>query len=308
MLEFLKKIVSTNAGFYAFLAAFLLVPAFAHAETPTPGFDASEVQEAICDIYALMRGAFGALLVMAAGIAAIVAAAFGAYRLAVSAAVVALGCYILPDMVTLFFGYTPECSGLLEDRIDQSMLHVAVCDLMRLVEGSFGALVMTMAGIMAIASAAMGLYQAWYGVCIVGIGAFILRSLLSLYFGSYDTGVGDVDSYNTILHPGGAKTLEAADRVGQVRDAEGRLYAQNCASLEAGRIALISQVLAEAGAEAGGDGVINVPVDPFAYTPPGETPLENALAELAGAAETIQTQLIDPFPFGSPRCENPTDC
>ena len=49
-------------------------------------------------------------------------------------------------------------------------------------EGSFGALVMVVAGIGAIFSAAMGQYKAAIGLLVVAVGAFILRSLVGTFF------------------------------------------------------------------------------------------------------------------------------
>lgn len=59
----------------------------------------------------------------------------------------------------------------------------AVGGLFQLIEGSFGALIMVVAGIVAIVSAAMGAYRAAMGMVVVALGAFILRSLVSLFFG-----------------------------------------------------------------------------------------------------------------------------
>jgi|688.fasta_scaffold901004_1 hypothetical protein len=49
-------------------------------------------------------------------------------------------------------------------------------------EGSFGALVMVVAGIMAVFAAALGSYKMGLGLLIVAVGAFILRSLVSTFF------------------------------------------------------------------------------------------------------------------------------
>ena len=50
------------------------------------------------------------------------------------------------------------------------------------IEGSFGALIMVIAGIGAIVSAAFGQYRAALGMLAVAIGAFILRSLVKTFF------------------------------------------------------------------------------------------------------------------------------
>lgn len=66
---------------------------------------------------------------------------------------------------------------------DEGLISAAVGNLFRLVEGAFGALVMVVAGIGAIVSAAMGAYRAAVGMMVVAVGSFILRSLVSLFFG-----------------------------------------------------------------------------------------------------------------------------
>ncbi len=67
---------------------------------------------------------------------------------------------------------------------DPTMITCAVGSLFQLIEGSFGALVMVVAGLGAIISASMGAYRASVGMLVVAVGSFILRSLVSLFFGS----------------------------------------------------------------------------------------------------------------------------
>jgi len=50
------------------------------------------------------------------------------------------------------------------------------------VEGSFGALIMVVAGLGAIMAAALGSYSAALGLLVVAVGAFILRSLVGTFF------------------------------------------------------------------------------------------------------------------------------
>lgn len=87
---------------------------------------------------------------------------------------------------------------------NDAMIKNAVCQLYRLIEGAFGALVMTVAGIAAIVSSAFGAYRAAVGMLVVGLGAFILRSLVSLFFGEFSCGgfgfsIGPID----VTLPGG---------------------------------------------------------------------------------------------------------
>ncbi|HMO16570.1 MAG TPA: hypothetical protein PKA63_02080 [Oligoflexia bacterium] len=71
-----------------------------------------------------------------------------------------------------------------EASLDDSLIRNAVGNLFRLIEGAFGALIMVVAGILAIIAAAMGGYRAALGMLIVALGAFILRALVSLFFGA----------------------------------------------------------------------------------------------------------------------------
>ncbi len=71
-----------------------------------------------------------------------------------------------------------------EAGLDDSLIRNAVGNLLRLLEGAFGALIMVVAGILAIIAAAMGSYRAAMGMLVVALGAFILRALVSLFFGS----------------------------------------------------------------------------------------------------------------------------
>lgn len=80
---------------------------------------------------------------------------------------------------------------------DDTLQRNSVGNLFKFIEGAFGALVMTAAGIGAIVAASMGAYKAAVGILVVAIGAFILRAFVSLFFGtdyvSYDAGaVGDL--------------------------------------------------------------------------------------------------------------------
>lgn len=74
---------------------------------------------------------------------------------------------------------------------DPVLIENAVGNLFQLIEGAFGALIMVVSGIGAIVAAAMGAYRAAVGMIVVAVGSFILRSLVSLFFGtqfiSYDS-------------------------------------------------------------------------------------------------------------------------
>ena len=58
----------------------------------------------ICAITRFIEGPFGALIMVIAGIGAIVSSAFGQYRAAIGLLVVAIGAFILRSLVATFFG------------------------------------------------------------------------------------------------------------------------------------------------------------------------------------------------------------
>lgn len=70
-----------------------------------------------------------------------------------------------------------------EADFDPELIRCAVAKLFELTQGAFGALLMTVAGIIAIISAAMGAYRMSLSIVFIGVGAFILPSLVSLFFG-----------------------------------------------------------------------------------------------------------------------------
>ena len=76
-----------------------------------------------------------------------------------------------------------------EPTFDEERLAVAAEYLLQLIEGALGALVMITAGIGAIVAAAMGAYRAAVGMLVVAVGAFILRSLVQLFFGEDFCGI-----------------------------------------------------------------------------------------------------------------------
>ena len=57
-------------------------------------------------------------------------------------------------------------------------------NILRFIEGAFGALVMVGAGLGAIVAAAFGAYKAAISLLFVAVGAFILRAIVSLFFGT----------------------------------------------------------------------------------------------------------------------------
>lgn len=71
-----------------------------------------------------------------------------------------------------------------EAQYDDTLIRNAVGNLFKMVEGAFGALIMVVSGLGAIIASAMGAYRAAVGMLVVAVGSFILRSLVSLFFGS----------------------------------------------------------------------------------------------------------------------------
>ena len=176
----------------AFVVLVTFFPDFAIAEDK---FDDKAILDAYCDLLKMSQTAFGALFALAAGVGAIVAAAFGMYRSAISFFVVSLAYFAIPAMINLSFGSDGgtgrelKCeanSGTFEIGEDDIMIRREICDRFQLIEGSWGALIFTIAGIVSIVSVAVGAYRAGYTLIFVGCGAFILRSLLSLFYGEFD--------------------------------------------------------------------------------------------------------------------------
>lgn len=76
---------------------------------------------------------------------------------------------------------------------NDSLPRFATGNLFMLIEGAFGALIMVAAGLGALFAAAMGAYKMALTLLVVAVGAFILRALVSLFFGTnypaYNAGV-----------------------------------------------------------------------------------------------------------------------
>ena len=75
---------------------------------------------------------------------------------------------------------------------NDSRIAEAVDIIMMHLQGSFGALVMVVTGLLAIISSALGNYKAALGLLVVAVGAFILRSLVSTFFNDANLTINDV--------------------------------------------------------------------------------------------------------------------
>ncbi len=73
---------------------------------------------------------------------------------------------------------------------NDSLVKKAIGNIFCLIEGAFGALIMVIAGLGAIIAASMGAYRSSVSMLVVAVGAFILRSLVSLFFGEFLVGQG----------------------------------------------------------------------------------------------------------------------
>jgi hypothetical protein len=107
----IKAVVETLAlsSLLLLLSAIFANQAFAQGGGPTgsfvtPEFDETLIRNSVGNLFKLIEGAFGALIMVVAGLGAIVAASMGAYRASVGMLVVALGAFILRALVSLFFG------------------------------------------------------------------------------------------------------------------------------------------------------------------------------------------------------------
>lgn len=75
--------------------------------------DYTRLDEVISIVLGLIEGRFGVLVMLCAGIGAIISSAFGQYRAALSLLVVALGAFILRTIISIFF-VTDDIEGFQE--------------------------------------------------------------------------------------------------------------------------------------------------------------------------------------------------
>ena len=68
--------------------------------------NSQRIQIAVNAIMQYLEGSFGALIMAASGVGAIMAAAFGQYKAALSLMVVAVGSFILRNLINTFFNET----------------------------------------------------------------------------------------------------------------------------------------------------------------------------------------------------------
>src|SRR5690606_3755875 len=71
-------------------------------------FDATALEDGVCDMFELIEGDMGVHVAVVAGIGALVATVFGAYRASYSFIVVAIAAFIIRSLVSLWF-VVPDC-------------------------------------------------------------------------------------------------------------------------------------------------------------------------------------------------------
>jgi hypothetical protein len=69
-----------------------------------PVVDGTAFRNATCVVFRYLEGSFGALVMVASGVGAILSAAFGQYRAALGLMVVAIGSFIIRSLTATFFG------------------------------------------------------------------------------------------------------------------------------------------------------------------------------------------------------------
>ena len=88
------------------LTAGIGIDAMAQGAVDSTAIDTDKIDKAIGKLMAAITGPFGALICIVAGLFAIVMAAMGNYKVAMSLLVISLGAFILKSIVKTFF-YTP---------------------------------------------------------------------------------------------------------------------------------------------------------------------------------------------------------
>lgn len=107
--SFSRLLLLLCCGFTLLLSSDISASAQGLAE-PWPGahsseeFAGGEIRDVFCDLVGLLEGELGALVFMAAGVAAILGAAFGNLRQSTSAVAVGVGLFTISAGVGVFFG------------------------------------------------------------------------------------------------------------------------------------------------------------------------------------------------------------
>jgi len=104
------------------------------------------------------------------------------------------GALFIFGVTLLSVGLTIDASAQLGNNAvyNDTRIAEAVDIIMMHLQGSFGALVIVVTGLLAIISSALGNYKAALGLLVVALGAFILRSLVSTFFNDENLTVNDI--------------------------------------------------------------------------------------------------------------------
>ena len=94
------------------------------------------------------------------------------------------------NLIAIMGGILLLNAGLAEYSMAQAdpnqQIIFGMCNVFALTEGAFGALVMTVSGLIAVVSAAMGAYRAAMSLIIVALGTYLVRPVVILFFGDWD--------------------------------------------------------------------------------------------------------------------------
>jgi hypothetical protein len=66
-----------------------------------------------------------------------------------------------------------------------SQSYTLACLVLSIPQGSFGALLMVVSGLMAVIGAALGMYKLALSTLVVGIGSWLIQPIVSLFFGGF---------------------------------------------------------------------------------------------------------------------------
>ena len=77
----------------------------------------------------------------------------------------------------------PTASAYAQVQRPDTMITVGLCNVLALTNGSFGAALTIVAGLVALVGSAMGSYKAAMSVLIVAAGTWLIQPLMELFFG-----------------------------------------------------------------------------------------------------------------------------
>jgi hypothetical protein len=94
-----------------------------------------------------------------------------------------LSSFLNSDLVSAQSAKEPWQGAYTENEFAGGEIRKVYCDLVNLVEGAFGGLLLAAAGLMAFGFAAFGVSRHGYTAVTVGVSAFAISAAVSLYFG-----------------------------------------------------------------------------------------------------------------------------